>query len=194
MRRYNIAIKIKKRYQGRQRNVNNDLVNEKIPNHFTQILVIDQEGKKIGMFTKDEAIDEAYRQNLDLVLISNNEKMPVAKIIDYGKYRYEKRKKDHELKKNNRTVEQKELRISVNIGEHDMDVKIKSARRFLEKGNFLKITLIFKGREMRNKELGYEKMKQFLDALSDVSELKKEPMMTGKYYYAYLNPKKQTNK
>lgn len=187
-----IAIKIKKRYQGRQRNINQDIINERIRNK--ELFVVTHDGEKLGILTKEQALQEAYDRELDLVLIAPQAKPPVAKIIDYGKYRYDKKKREQENKKNTKIVEQKEIRLSVKIGEHDLDVKVRNAVKFLERGNKLKVSLAFKGRELANLEVGKEKMQMFLDKIADYSVIEKPPKMVGRFYNVYLasniNPKK----
>ena len=128
-----------------------------------------------------------------MVLIAPNANPPVAKIIDYGKYRYDKKRKEKEIKKNTKIVEQKEVRLSANIGEHDLNVKIRNAIKFLERGDKVKISLAFKGRELANQEVGRKKMQGFLDAVEEISVIVKEPVLTGRFYNAYLAPKKVTN-
>ncbi|BDV03592.1 MAG: translation initiation factor IF-3 [Candidatus Hepatoplasma scabrum] len=189
-----IAIRIKKKYQGRQRDSHQDFVNERIPYGFKKILVIGPNGEKIGILSRQEALNKAEQEELDLVIISKNATVPVAKIINYGKFRYERKKREQENKRNSKTVEQKEIRISANIGINDLLVKIKFARKFIEKGNNLKISLAFKGRQIINKEVGFNKMKQFIDELSDVAQVDKKPQLNGRFYDAYLSPIKKINK
>ncbi len=187
LKEYIIAIKIKKRYQGRQREVNKDVINESIRDK--ELLVITFDGEKLGILSREEALREADKRELDLVLIAPQGKPPVAKIIDYGKYRYDKKKKEQEIKKNTKIVEQKEIRLSANIGQHDLDVKIKNAIKFLEKGNKLKVSLAFKGRELSNTEVGKEKMNIFLEEIKEFSVIEKEPKLIGRFYNVYLAPK-----
>ncbi|AHK22451.1 Translation initiation factor IF-3 [Candidatus Hepatoplasma crinochetorum Av] len=191
IRRFKIAIRIKKKYQGRQRDHHQDLINERIPYSIKELLVIDSDGKKIGILNKSEALRQAREQELDLVIISKNAKIPVAKIIDYGKFRYERKKREQENKKKSKIIEQKEIRISANIGLNDLDVKIKSARGFIEKGNNVKISLAFKGRQIVSKEIGFEKMNQFIEKLNDIAQIDKKPQLNGRFYDAYLSPIKK---
>ena len=183
-----IAIKIKKRYQGRQREVNNDIFNEKI--RAAEMLVLSPEGEKLGVMSKADAMAEAAKFELDLVLIAPQGKPPVAKIVDYGKYRYERKKKEQENKKKQKTVEQKEVRITPSIGQHDMETKARNAVKFLAKGHKVKVSLAFRGRENANKEFGMETMRRFLDLIGEEGTLEKEPKLNGRFYDAYLAPKK----
>ncbi|CRX36895.1 / infC / Translation initiation factor IF-3 /:381488 Forward [Candidatus Hepatoplasma crinochetorum] len=191
MRRFKIAIRIKKRYQGRQRDSHQDLINERIPYGFKRILVIGSDGKKIGILSRQEALNKSVQEELDLVIISKNGEVPVAKIIDYGKFRYERKKREQENKRNSKTIDQKEIRISANIGMNDLLVKVKSARKFIEKGNNIKISLAFKGRQIVSKDIGFAKMNQFIEDLADIAQVDKKPQLYGRFYDAYLSPIKK---
>ena len=122
------------------------LVNEQIREN--QVQVIDEQGAKLGLMKTSEAILKAEEKNLDLVLVAPNAKPPVCKIMNYGKYKFEQAKKEKEARKNQKTVEIKELRVTPNIEEHDFNFKSKNARKFLEDGNKVKITVRFRGREL----------------------------------------------
>ncbi len=128
---------------------------------------------------------------LDLVLIAPKANPPVAKIVDYGKYRYDKKKKEKEVKKNNKIIEQKEIRLSSSIGKHDFDVKVKRARVFIEKGNRVKVSLSFRGREITNKEVGFNTINNFLKELSDIAQIDKAPKINGRFLDANISPKKK---
>lgn len=184
---YKIVIKIKKRYQGRVREFNRDIINERI--QAREMLVIDSKGNKLGILSRQVALKKAEEQELDLVLIAPKANPPVAKIIDYGKYKYEKKKREQDSKKKQKIIEQKEIRITPNIGQHDLDVKIKNAQKFLEKGKKVKLSLSFRGREMANKEVGFLTMQRAIDALSSIAEIEKKPQLNGRFYDAYLAPK-----
>ncbi len=186
----NISIKIKKKYLGRERPSNDIIYNEKIRAKI--VLVIDEEGQKLGEMPIEDALELAYSKSLDLVQVSKNNKVEVTKIVDYGKYRFEKRKRQQEAKKNQRIVENKEVRLTPNIGISDLEVKIKKAREFIEKGNNVKISLKFRGRQMANKEAGYEKIKEFLDAMRDIAVVDKEPVLKRNFLDAYISPKKKS--
>lgn len=186
----NIAIKIKKRYQGRQREVNKDIINNDIKAN--ELLVIDPDGEKLGVMSKSEALSKADALELDLVLIAPGGQPPVAKIVDYGKYKYEKKKKEQEAKKNQKVIETKEIRLRPNIGQHDIDTKIKHARGFLEKGNRVKVSLSFRGRELANKEVGFETLQKFVDSLAGVSTPDKPPKFNnGRFLDVLLMPTKK---
>ena len=183
-----IAIKIKKRYQGRQRPNDDIIYNEAI--RAKNVLVIDSEGVNIGEMLFEDAINMAYEQDLDLVQVSKNQEKPVVKIVDYGKYRFEKRKRTHEAKKNQKIVENKEVRLTSNIGRSDLEVKIKKAREFIEKGNNVKISLKYRGREMANKQPGFDTMEIFIKSMEDIAVIDKKPALRGYFLDAHVSPKK----
>ncbi len=138
--------------------------------------------------SKTEALKKADEYELDLVLISDKGEVAVAKIIDYGKFKYERKKKESEAKKNQKQVETKEVRLRPNIGQHDLDVKIRAAIGFIEKGNRVKVSLSYRGREMANKDVGFETIKKFLDAMEDIAQIDKQPKMNGRFLDAYISP------
>lgn len=183
---FSIAIKIKKRYQGRQRNFNNDIINERI--RFPKLLVVTNDGEKLGIMSREEALNEAEKRNLDLVLISKNAENPVAKIIDYGKFAYERKRKQEETKKKTKIISQKEIRLTANIAENDLNFKIERAKEFLSKGYHVKISLMFKGREMTNREKGYELMDKVILKLEDIAKVEKSPKLVGRFYNVFLIP------
>ena len=154
-------------------------------------MVIGPDGKKIGILSKHEALKQAEEHDLDLVLISKNGKLPVAKIINYNKFKFERKKKEEENRKKSKAVELKEIRISANIGDNDLKFKIKAARKFIEKKQNVKVSLSFRGREITNKENGYQKMNQFLEEIKDLAEVESGPALRGRFYDAYLTPIKK---
>ena len=143
-----------------------------------ELRVIDAEGKQIGVMTKQEAIAQARAAGLDLVEISPLAKPPVAKIVDWGKYSYHKAKQDKKNRLKNKS-ELKEIRLSLKIGQHDLDTRLRQASVFLEEGNQLKISVFFRGREITRKEFGYEVVKKFLAQLESV-KIVREPHMEGR--------------
>ena len=152
------------------------------------MLVITFEGEKLGVMSKKEALTKADDLDLDLVLISDKSEMPVTKIIDYGKFKYERKKKESEAKRNQKQVETKEVRLRPNIGQHDLDVKIRAAIGFINKGNRVKVSLSYRGREMANKDVGFETINKFLKSLEEVAQIDKEPKMNGRFLDAYISP------
>src|SRR6056297_591554 len=133
-----------------------------------EVRLIGDDGEQIGIVSSDEAKKIALQKNLDLVEIAPKAKPPVCKIIDYGKFRYEQQKKEKELKKKQHTVSLKTIRImSVNIDDHDIEIKSNKAREFLEEGNKVKVFLQFRGREIVHKEMGIKLLKTFYSFLED---------------------------
>ena len=140
------------------------------------------------MSTK-EALELAGKQNLDLVLVAPNSKPAVCKIMNYGKYKFEQAKKEKEAKKKQKVLEVKELRVTPNIEEHDFGFKSKNARKFLEAGNKVKITLRFRGREVNNVKAGEVVLKKFIDELQDISVVEKQPKLEGRNMFIILAKK-----
>ena len=131
----------------------------------------------------------ADEKNLDLVLMSPNAKPPVCKIMDYGKYRYDTIKKNKEAKKNQKTITLKEVRLSPNIEEHDLNVRANQANKFLSQGNKVKVSIRFRGRELGRTEMGFSVMENFLALVKDSGEVEKKPKMEGRAMVMFLQPK-----
>lgn len=131
----------------------------------------------------------ADEKNLDLVLMSPNAKPPVCKIMDYGKYRYDTIKKNKEAKKNQKTITLKEVRLSPNIEEHDLNVRANQANKFLSEGNKVKVSIRFRGRELGRTEMGFSVMENFLALVKDRGEVEKKPKMEGRAMVMFLQPK-----
>ena len=156
---------------------------------FSFVNVISETGEKLGKLSLEEAMDIAEGKNLDLVLVSPNPEMPVAKIMNYGKYKFEQSKKEKEAKKKQKVQETKELRITPNIEEHDFGFKAKNAKKFLEDGNKVKITVRFRGRELNNVKMGEDVLNQFISELEDISVVEKKPKLEGKNMFIILAKK-----
>jgi translation initiation factor IF-3 len=145
-----------------------------------KVRLIDESGEQLGIVSSEEARKIALEKNLDLVEIAPKAKPPVCKIIDYGKYRYELQKKEKEIKKKQHTVSLKTIRImSVNIDDHDIEIKSKKAREFLEEGNKVKVFLQFRGREIVHKEMGIQLLKTFFGFLEDIAKIDKDIEQEG---------------
>ncbi len=166
----------------------NFLVNEDIK--CSQVQVISQNGEKLGTMSINEAKKIAYDQGLDLVLVSPNSGVPVCKILDYSKFKFEMSKKAKEAKKKQKTVEIKEIRLSPNIDKHDLEVKVKMATKFIEAGNKVKVSMRFRGRELNFVTQGKEIMKEFA-SLIEISQLEKDAKMEGKNLIMFLSPKQK---
>jgi translation initiation factor IF-3 len=163
---------------------NGDLVNNQI--RFAQVLVIDQTGKQLGVMNSYQANQLAEQAGLDLLCVAPGAKPPVCKILDYGKYRFEQQKKAKEAKKNQHIIDIKEIQISPQIGEHDLQVKVKAAIAFFEEGDKVKLVLRFKGRQMAHQEIGTEMVNKFIEAVKHVSIVEKRPELEGKLLTTFL--------
>lgn len=165
----------------------NFLANEDIK--FAEVQVIDENGEKLGTMPTREAIKIAEEKGVDLVLVSPNSEVPVCKILDYSKYKFEMAKKSKEAKKKQKVVEIKEIRLSPNIDKHDLEVKAKNANKFLSAGNKVKVTMRFRGRELNFVSQGKEIMNNFLELLEG-PQVDREAKMEGKNMTMFLSPSK----
>ena len=143
----------------------------------------------MGVMSSQKALELAFSQNLDLVKIAPQATPPVCKIIDYGKFRFEQAKREKEARKNQRVVDIKEVRLSLNIDTHDFETKVGHAQRFLKEGNKVKASIRFRGREMGHPEHGYEVMKRFAEALADVANVEKPAKLEGRNMLMFLASK-----
>ena len=157
-----------------------------------QMLVIGPKGEQLGVKSKSDALTLAEYAGFDLVLINAGGNPPVAKLMDYKKYKYEKKKKQKENDKKQResSFEVKEFRLSVTIDKHDFETKVNNALKHLQKGNKVKASIRFKGRQLAHTELGEDVLKKFAEALSEVSEIESKPKFEFKSIYMVLAPKK----
>ncbi len=142
--------------------------------------MIGTNGEQLGIMSSREAYKLAQEAELDLVKIAPTAKPPVCKIIDYGKYRYEMARKEKEAKKKQKTVEIKEVRLSPNIDTNDLNTKMNSARKFISKGNKVKVTLRFRGREMAHVQSSRHILDDFAEALNDIATVEKAPKLEGR--------------
>ena len=156
-----------------------------------QLRLLDEEGKQIGIVTKLEALQKAKESGLDVVEISSKATPPVAKLIDFKKFKYQEAKKERESKKSQKNVGVKEVRLRPFMGEHDFNTRLTWAKEFIANGNQLKVSVFFKGREITRKEFGYEAMKKFLTALAPMKVVR-EPHMEGKVLVAMVVPEKKS--
>ncbi|WP_142383661.1 translation initiation factor IF-3 [Bacillus sp. V5-8f] len=163
------------------------MVNEGI--RARELRLIDQNGEQLGIKTKFEALDIAARANLDLVVVAANAKPPVARIMDYGKFRFEQQKKDKESRKNQKIISLKEVRLSPTIDEHDFNTKLRNAIKFLEKGDKVKASIRFKGRAITHKEIGQRVLDRFSEACKEVATIETHPKMDGRSMFLILAPK-----
>ncbi len=152
--------------------------------------LLDEEGKQIGILSKIEALQKAKELDMDVVEIAPNAVPPVAKLIDYKKFKYQEQKKERDSKKSQKNVDLKEVRLRPFIGQHDFDTRLKQAVEWLEDGNQIKVNVIFKGREITRKEFGFEVMKRFLASMENVKVVR-EPHLEGKILSAMIVPSKK---
>ncbi len=162
-------------------------INEEIKDK--EVRVISQTGSQLGLLKLEEALKAAYDVNLDLVKIAPLSKPPVCKIMDYGKYKFEQTKKDKETRKNQKTIEIKEIRLTINIGENDFNTKVKSAIKFLKTGNKVKVAVRFKGRELARTASGYEILEKFQEACSEYGFAEKPSKLENRNIVLFLAPK-----
>ena len=148
------------------------------------------DGTNHGIIPTAQALALADEMGLDLVLIAPDGKPPVAKIMDYGKFRYQQEKKKKEAKKNQKVIVIKEIKLSVKIAENDINYKVKHAREFLEEGNHVKFRVFLKGREMANPQSGIEVLNKIWPMLEDIAIMEKEPKLEGRYVNLLVLPKK----
>ena len=159
-----------------------------------EIRVIGPDGAALGIMSSKEALQIAQRENLDLVNISPKAVPPVCKIMNYGKYRFEQAKREKEAKKKQKTVEIKEIRLSLKIDTHDFETKVKHAHRFIGDGNKVRVVVKFKGREMSHLEIGRDILAKFEEACSDVGTVDKRPALEGRFMSMVISPAKQPAK
>lgn len=145
-----------------------------------KLRLIDAQGNQVGILSRDEALAKAEEAGLDLVEISPAAQPPVAKIIDWDKYRYEQTKQARQAKKKHRVQAIKQMRFGLKIGQHDLDVKLRKVKQFLENGDKVKISVVFKGREMAHPEIGKLLVERITDQLDDV-EIDQTPQMVGRF-------------
>lgn len=154
-----------------------------------EVRLIAGDGEQLGVKSRMDALKLAEQANMDLVLVSPNAKPPVAKIMDYGKYRFELQKKDREARKKQKIVNVKEVRLSPGIGENDFNTKLNNARKFLGKGDKVKVSIRFKGRAITHKEVGRKVLEQLAEQAGDIATVESHPRMDGRSMFLMLAPK-----
>lgn len=142
--------------------------------------VVDEEGQQLGVLSRREALDLAHERELDLVEISPNADPPVAKIVDWGKFNYQRTKQLQKSKKNAKTLEVKQMRFGLKISDHDLGVKMKKVTGFLEVGHKVKITAFFRGRELAHKDLGFKIAEKVIASFGDTIIVDQQPQLAGK--------------
>lgn len=154
-----------------------------------ELRVINGEGEQLGVMSKVQAMKIAEEFNMDLVLVSPNAQPPVARIMDYGKYRFEQQKRERESRKNQKVVTIKEVRLSPTIDDNDFQTKLRNGRKFLEKGDKVKISIRFKGRAITHKEIGQRVLEKYADETADIASIESRPKMDGRSMFLMLAPK-----
>ena len=161
----------------------NDAIREK------EVRVVDADGSQLGIMQTKDALKIAMDKGLDLVKIAPQAVPPVCRIMDYGKYNFEKQKREKEQRKNQKTVGVKEVQLSCKIEDNDIKTKANHARRFLADGDKVKVSIRFRGREMGHPEIGLETMKRFAEVCSEVANVEKPAKMEGRHMLMFLAPK-----
>ncbi len=163
-------------------------INEQIRDK--EVRVIGEDGEQLGIMSSKEALALAEEAGVDLVKIAPTAKPPVCRIVDYGKYKYEQTRKEKDKKKNQKIVEVKEIRLSPNIDTNDLNTKINAAKKFLSKGDRVKVTLRFRGREMAHMNTSKHILDDFAESLADVAVVEKAPKVEGRSMTMFLTEKK----
>lgn len=163
-------------------------VNQQI--RISPVRVIDPQGEQLGILPIERALEIAEEQSLDLVEVAPNARPPVCRIMDYGKFRYEEQRKAREARKKQHQVHLKEVKMRPGIEDHDFDFKLRHARRFLEEGNKVKVTMMFRGRQMAHPELGREVLSRVAEEVSDLGKVESHPTMEGRSMTMVIAPLK----
>ena len=172
---------------GRCKTISDLQINEQIRDR--EVRLVGENGEQLGIMSSRDAFERARAAELDLVKIAPRAKPPVCKIIDYGKFRYEQDRKMKEARKKQKIVEIKEVRMSPNIDSNDLNTKVAAARKFIEKGNKVKVSIRFRGREMAHTAASRPMMEDFAAQLSDIAVVEKPPRMEGRFMTMFLAEK-----
>ena len=166
-----------------------ELINENI--RCKEMLVITDAGEKLGVLSRGKALQEAENRGLDLVLVSAEANPPVAKMMDYSRFRFEQQKKLKEMKKKQKVIVVQEIQLSPTIEKHDLETKARKAKTILDKGNKVKVSLRFYGRMMSHQDLGRQVINNFVESLSDVATIESPVRLDGRIMFAVIAPKKE---
>ena len=167
--------------------INDLMINEEIRDR--EVRVVNSQGEQLGIMPTAQALKLAEEMQLDLVNIAPAAHPPVCKLMDYGKYRFEMSKKEREIKKNQKVIETKEVRLSATIEDHDIDVRYRQAVKFLQDGNKLKVTIRFRGRQIAHSEIGTDVMDEFAERIRDYGVVERRPMVEGRNMTMMVAPK-----
>ena len=163
------------------------MINEEIRDR--EVRVVDQNGEQLGIMSGRDALALAEERQLDLVKIAPQARPPVCKLMDYGKYRFEQSKKEREFRKNQKVITVKEVRLSATIEDHDVDVKVKNAIKFLKEGNKVKVTIRFRGRQITHSEIGRQVMTEFAERIKEYGTVDKAPQIEGRNMSMFISPR-----
>ena len=169
------------------------ILNEEVVNFTDRVRLVDGEGEP-KIVDSEKALETAYNKGLDLVLVAPNANPPVAKVMDYGKYKYEQEKKKKEAKKKQAKIEVKEIKFTSKIQDNDINYKVKHAREFLEKGKHVRLRVFLRGRELATPEKGFEVINRVWEMLKDVAEKQGDPKLEGNYINLLVTPPKKKKK
>ena len=167
--------------------INDLMINEEIRER--EVRVVNEQGEQLGIMPTVQALKLADEQQLDLVNIAPSAKPPVCKLMDYGKYRFEMSKKEREIKKNQKVIETKEVRLSATIEDHDVDVRYRQAVKFLQDGNKVKVSIRFRGRQIAHSEIGADVMQEFAERIKEYGTMEKKPVIEGRNMTMMLVPR-----
>ena len=167
--------------------INDLMINEEIRDR--EVRVVDRNGEQLGVMPIRQALEMAEEAQLDLVKIAPQARPPVCKIMDYGKYRFEQSKKEREFRKNQKVITVKEVRLSATIEDHDIDVKLKNAIKFLKDGNKVKATIRFRGRQITHSEIGRQVMTEFAERIKEYGTVEKAPQIEGRNMSMFISPR-----
>jgi translation initiation factor IF-3 len=159
-----------------------------------EVRVIDDEGQQLGVYPIQEALRLAYERNLDLVEVAPNAMPPVCRLLDFGKFQYERQKKEREARRAQKIIEIKEIRLRPRTGEHDLDTKVRQALSFLDEGSKVKVTVRFRGREIHHPEIAREQLDEFATKVGATAVIETPPAMEGKNLFMLLSPNPATAK
>lgn len=155
-----------------------------------EVRVVDDEGQQLGILPIQEALRLAYERNLDLVEVAPNAVPPVCRLLDFGKFQYERQKKEREARKAQKVVEIKEIRLRPRTGDHDIAVKVRQTVSFLEEGSKVKVAVRFRGREITHPEIARDQLDVFAERVGDAAVVEVQPSMEGRNLFMLLSPKK----
>jgi translation initiation factor IF-3 len=175
-----------KKFKKDERSQNFTRVNERI--RFSPLLVIDENGDKLGVISNDEAQKAARKAGLDLVEVAPQARPPVCRIMDFGKFKYEQGLKEKKQRQNSKSQQTKEVRLSPKIAEHDVVTKTNAAKKFLEAGHKVQLRLEYKRRENAHKELGFEVMKKVIEGLEGIGKPMRSPKLEGRFLMCLVEP------